>query len=111
MSNFNEKGWKNQKLGFSIVNFRIFYSNLILNLTAKFKFQWKIFTISSLNLSFMMSYHWYSVRAHPIDEQNVKIHQYIDSMRKLQIWVFYKNFPSKAIFFSKCDFRGCERTF
>ena len=85
--------------------------NLNLNFTAKFKFQWKIFKNSSLNLSKMMFYQYNLIRAHPIDEKNVKIHQNSDFIRKLQVWDFHKKFASKAIFFSLADFRGHNRLF
>ena len=71
----------------------------------------KIATISCLNLSKKGLYHRYSVMAHPIVEQNVKIHQYTDFMRKLQILVFRKKFSSKATFFSLANFRGFIRSY
>ena len=56
-----------------------------------------------------MFYQYNLIRAHPIDEKNVKTHQNIDFLRKLQILVFHKKFTSKATFFSLADFIDCER--
>ena len=59
----------------------------------------------------MMFYDWYSIRAHPIDEKNVKIHQNSDFIRNSKFEISIKSLLQKQYFFSLADFRGHNRLF